>query len=107
MNTLGSGRVKHPLTVERGYTLQMKTYPGLYASLVKECEGKRTQATEEIERDLHRSVQLAWKGRPMRQEICCWRPILQSTMGNLVPFSKSATAFVVVSLSGSPESTLK
>ena len=35
---------------------QIQTHPGYYASLVKECEGKSTLATEEIERDLHRLV---------------------------------------------------
>lgn len=33
---------------------QIQTHPGYYATLVEECEGKTTLATEEIERDLHR-----------------------------------------------------
>ncbi|PFX30248.1 TBC1 domain family member 9 [Stylophora pistillata] len=35
---------------------QIQTHPGYYATLVDECEGKITLATEEIERDLHRSL---------------------------------------------------
>lgn len=35
---------------------QIQTHPGYYATLVEECEGKTTLATEEIERDLHRSL---------------------------------------------------
>lgn len=35
---------------------QIQTHPGYYASLVDECDGKNTLATEEIERDLHRSL---------------------------------------------------
>lgn len=35
---------------------QIQTHPGYYASLVDECDGKDTLATEEIERDLYRSL---------------------------------------------------
>ena len=34
--------------------LQIQTHPGYYATLVDDCEGKNSLATEEIERDLHR-----------------------------------------------------
>lgn len=34
----------------------MATHPGYYGSLVEQAMGKCTLATEEIERDLHRSM---------------------------------------------------
>ena len=36
--------------------LQMSMHPGYYADLVQQSLGKSNLATEEIERDLHRSV---------------------------------------------------
>lgn len=44
---------------------QIQTHPGYYATLVNECEGKATLATEEIERDLHRWVVLVFLEEPM------------------------------------------
>lgn len=37
------------------FKLQMSMHPGYYADLVQQTTGKINIATEEIERDLHRS----------------------------------------------------
>ncbi|KAK3713993.1 hypothetical protein QZH41_018780 [Actinostola sp. cb2023] len=42
--------------VYSGAINEIETHPDYYASMVDKCQGKTTLATEEIERDLHRSL---------------------------------------------------
>ena len=48
--------VKQYLFVIAGAWNEMVTHPGYYADLVEKSMGKYNLATEEIERDLHRSM---------------------------------------------------